>query len=446
MQCAIETNFFDVVKRLIEGRTCSVDDVFEIGHKIHAEGAHGELDEGVDKNVFMSSRSPGTVARVPPIFLAVQNCYYHAKYCRSRYSETGYKAWTNALGILDLLLNEGVDLEKKLPNVLVCNVEHLLWAASERQMTAAEFTLWLKQYTSGISGAEKRLGLDDVLERLHAKAAQPDCGLTVRVPAEAAALWKSLLFSSDFSDIKFATQGETIHAHKAVLAAGSPYFKTLFEGPWRENASDTVQTSASPKLLRTALRFIYTGETGHDMPDNPEEVGELFHLASGYELRTLAEKCEQSLVRSLSRETVRRVLELSDLVNSRSLKSACVEYVRKHAAQLLFDPRFSSLASEKPDLWRELQEAFGVPAAVASSSSGSASAGGVSNSGGGADGGEEAEAGNKRKAETETEQEGNGGSGGRGARGGGKRGRGGGEGGCLGLWKRGECCGWHCQH
>ena len=50
-------------------------------------------------------------------------------------------------------------------------------------------------------------------------------------------------------------------AHKAVLAAGSPYFAALLRpgSPWSAAGSREVATSHDPAVLRAVLAFVYTG-------------------------------------------------------------------------------------------------------------------------------------------------------------------------------------------
>jgi hypothetical protein len=44
--------------------------------------------------------------------------------------------------------------------------------------------------------------------------------------------YKTLLLSQDYSDITFICRdGIAFPAHKGILAAASPYFKTAFDGP-----------------------------------------------------------------------------------------------------------------------------------------------------------------------------------------------------------------------
>ena len=43
----------------------------------------------------------------------------------------------------------------------------------------------------------------------------------------------NLYEDTDFADVKLVcADGETLQAHKVVLGVSSPYFKTLFLGPW----------------------------------------------------------------------------------------------------------------------------------------------------------------------------------------------------------------------
>ena len=64
-------------------------------------------------------------------------------------------------------------------------------------------------------------------------------------------------------DVAFTAEGQTIHAHKVILAAASQYCETQFSGPWGQSLS----TNPSPipiadmtfKTLSNLIEYAYTG-------------------------------------------------------------------------------------------------------------------------------------------------------------------------------------------
>lgn len=78
-----------------------------------------------------------------------------------------------------------------------------------------------------------------------------------------------MLLNEDFSDMRFVCEGgEEFPAHKAVLAAASDYFKTLFSGRWKTTAVDgKLETRNPPHIVKAMLSFIYTGSISDDLLD-----------------------------------------------------------------------------------------------------------------------------------------------------------------------------------
>jgi hypothetical protein len=67
--------------------------------------------------------------------------------------------------------------------------------------------------------------------------------------------YNSMLFSEDFSgSISMQRWGVSVPAHKFILAASSPYFKTAFQGDWAENNSEGIwRTSHSSSLIKSVF-------------------------------------------------------------------------------------------------------------------------------------------------------------------------------------------------
>ena len=63
-------------------------------------------------------------------------------------------------------------------------------------------------------------------------------------------------------DVTLRIEGEDFSAHRCVLSAASPYFRSMFTSGFKENESSVVELEElkSPAAASEALRFIYTGE------------------------------------------------------------------------------------------------------------------------------------------------------------------------------------------
>ena len=105
-----------------------------------------------------------------------------------------------------------------------------------------------------------------------------------------------MLDSASHSDVTFLVQGEQIKAHKAILAARSTYFDTMFNAGMKESESNVVEvTDVQPKVFKILLRFLYGS-----VPEKSEcDVwSELLVAADKYDVQHLKEACETSLVKA----------------------------------------------------------------------------------------------------------------------------------------------------
>ena len=93
-------------------------------------------------------------------------------------------------------------------------------------------------------------------------------------------------------DVKLVVEKRSSAAHKNVLAAGSPYFKSLFSGNFSEAAMSEVDLSSvtnNVQDLEAVVRFLYTGDVELD----EENVLALVRLASFFLISELQDICSK---------------------------------------------------------------------------------------------------------------------------------------------------------
>ena len=311
--------------------------------------------------------------KAPPIFLAVRNAYANFGKPDCSYDTDAPRA-RNARAILQHLIDHGADVEKAVDDLYICNIEGWILTDCMHKCKPVDLVLHLKQNLEPYTPAQGTF-LDEVLGMLQkaARAAGHVKPPTAQVPCSVIKTWKSLCLSEKFSDVKFVcSEGDdavVVHAHKAVLAAASEYFSTLFSGPWAETCKDgAVKTSNSPRIMRAILTFVYTGRLDEGLlnANAPMLVG----IASEYRLLELGTLAEQSCIRSLALDNVKARLQLAHLHEASELKAACYTFVQRHAAAVLTNPDMMTLATEQPALWAELASKI-VPAASATQNAGS---------------------------------------------------------------------------
>lgn len=307
-----------------------------------------------------------------PIFMAVRNAYDNYGHPDTDYDSDAPRA-RNARAIIQHLIDHGADVKRAVDDLVVCNIEGYSWICPSDHCTPIDLILFLKQHLSyaKAQGTFLDMVLDMVQRAAHAAGhVKPP---TARVACSVVTTWDALCLSDKFSDVRFlCSEGDgkqevVLHAHKAVLAAASDYFSTLFSGPWADTCMDgAVKTSNPAHIMRAILSFVYTGclEEGLLDANAPTLVG----IASEYRLLALGKLAEQSCIRSLALDNVKRMLQLAHLHEASELKTACHIFVQRHAAAVLTNPEVMSLATEQPALWAELAAKI-VPAATQSAGS-----------------------------------------------------------------------------
>ncbi|GIX99919.1 protein roadkill [Caerostris extrusa] len=95
------------------------------------------------------------------------------------------------------------------------------------------------------------------------------------------------------SDVKLKTKTCSFPAHKFILSARSPVFKTMFSSDMRESTCDSVDIrDLEDDTVKRMLRFMYTADVV-DLGWN--SASDLYAAADKYEVLTLKEKCSSYL-------------------------------------------------------------------------------------------------------------------------------------------------------
>ena len=105
-----------------------------------------------------------------------------------------------------------------------------------------------------------------------------------------------------FCDISLTIEDKQVFAHKNVLAAGSPYFRTLFLGHFAEATMPDINLSSVTKdivVLESIISFIYTGEINIDK----NNLAVIVKLASFFLINQLRDFCGTFMLKTLDLST-----------------------------------------------------------------------------------------------------------------------------------------------
>ncbi|KAL6654201.1 hypothetical protein ACP70R_007666 [Stipagrostis hirtigluma subsp. patula] len=167
-----------------------------------------------------------------------------------------------------------------------------------------------------------------------------------------------LLSSGEGADVTFVVDGETVAAHRWLLAARSPVFKVELFGPMQEKFTNCIRIDdIEARVFKALLDFIYTDSLAEI--DDGDEMAMLQHLlvaADRYIIERLKLVCEDKLCSYVDTGTVATMLVLAEQHNCQGLKRSCFKFLGSHnnlRAAMLTDG-FEHLTSSCPSLLKEL--------------------------------------------------------------------------------------------
>ena len=136
----------------------------------------------------------------------------------------------------------------------------------------------------------------------------------------------SLLSSEEFSDVTLVVGSEELKAHRLVLSARSPVFKTMFQVNMREKSTNRVEiTDIELPVVQEMLTFIYTGYS--PKLNLKDMASKLLFAADKYQLGRLKLMCQEALSRKLTVENVSQTLALAEMHNATQLKAVCSDFI-----------------------------------------------------------------------------------------------------------------------
>lgn len=146
------------------------------------------------------------------------------------------------------------------------------------------------------------------------------------------------LFSkSTLTDAVVYAEGQPIHTHKALLAARSAVFQSMFERIARENRPNVILINDLPfEVVQELITFMYSGKV--DMVSL-----ELLAAAERYEIKGLKRICSGSIIKKLSVSTAIDTLITAHVNKCTELEAAAVKFVANHWKNVRREDTFGHL-------------------------------------------------------------------------------------------------------
>ncbi|CAN8244247.1 unnamed protein product [Cochlearia groenlandica] len=212
---------------------------------------------------------------------------------------------------------------------------------------------------------------------------------SVRVPdSELGSHFGVLLDTMEGSDVVFDVAGEKFPAHKLVLSARSPFFKSRFFSEVEQNDTEVVTISdLEPKVFKALLQFMYKDSLPEDVEPVTKHTFEILKMADMYEtliikLLAAADKydlcrlrllCESHICKGISVKSVAKILTLADRYNAKELKKVCLTFTAENLAAVLETDAYQEMKDECLTLQSELLKAVAGHGESSSSSGGAKS-------------------------------------------------------------------------
>lgn len=144
-----------------------------------------------------------------------------------------------------------------------------------------------------------------------------------------------MLTESIHTDIIINASDGSIGAHRAVLAARSPVFRSMFSHNLKEREMSTIDISdISIETCKAFLNYIY-GNIQHE--DFLTHRLALLRAADKYDISDLKETCHESLLEDIDAKNVLERLQNASLYQLPDLKTSCMRYLVKFGK--IFDIR-----------------------------------------------------------------------------------------------------------
>ncbi|KAJ8673609.1 hypothetical protein QAD02_004871 [Eretmocerus hayati] len=168
--------------------------------------------------------------------------------------------------------------------------------------------------------------------------------LHISTPAFTDKFLEKLFLDEKYSDVRLATcGGESLVAHKCILAGSSPIFAAMFEHDMIESKLNVVDIDdVELDVLKEMLRFIYARKV-----ENLDKVAcGLLAAADKYEIQGLKEICARKLEEIVGVGNVVEILVLADRHNVQQLKRRAMNFVRVHVEEVVESAAFKQLVCD----------------------------------------------------------------------------------------------------
>nr|CAB3494685.1 unnamed protein product [Digitaria exilis] len=201
-----------------------------------------------------------------------------------------------------------------------------------------------------------------VSKELRTEETKPQFPLVVVPPSNLHQNFGELLASEEGADVTFLVAGETLKAHKCVLAARSTVFKAEVFGAMKESTDGAVIRidDMDAQVFRALLGFLYTDTLPESLNTKEKEgaaiAEHLLVAADRYNLERLKLICEEKLCSHIDTDSAAIILTLAEQHQCHALKEACFRFLSSPLTldAVVATDGFDHLTKSSPSVLKEL--------------------------------------------------------------------------------------------
>ena len=144
-------------------------------------------------------------------------------------------------------------------------------------------------------------------------------------------------------DVQLQAEGQTISAHKVVLAAASPYFKAMFSGKFKERKAHIVEIKeVSFQGLKDVVDSIYHNKINLIMK-NIEDVVPAAHML---EMTDIINESKEWMLKKITKASCFKLLELAEKYGIENVVDRIHEFVLQNFVAVSESKAFKGISKE----------------------------------------------------------------------------------------------------
>ncbi len=153
----------------------------------------------------------------------------------------------------------------------------------------------------------------------------------------------SLRAEGTLCDVELKTEDQTIPAHKAVLAAATPYFAAMFSGKFKETKSRIVTVKDVTFVgLKNVIECIYTTKSNI----NAKNIEDILPAAHLLQMADIVDECKEWMSGKITKTNCFSFLRLAERYNIETVEKAITDFVLRNFVAVSETKGFAEISQQ----------------------------------------------------------------------------------------------------